>query len=67
MTQPIRPDPAEIAWHSWISDAELDAVSRRPEFVPDALEALVHHRERRNGCGTPRVPGTLREGSSPPS
>ncbi|MEU4537561.1 hypothetical protein AB0G15_22135 [Streptosporangium sp. NPDC023825] len=34
------PDPAEIAWHGWLTGTELRrSVERRP-FVPDGQEAF---------------------------
>lgn len=36
----VAPDPSEIAWHTWLTEAELHrAVADRP-FVPDSVEAL---------------------------
>ncbi|WP_329252113.1 NUDIX domain-containing protein [Streptomyces sp. NBC_01478] len=36
----IAPDPAEIAWHAWVTEGELREMARRPTFVADAAEAL---------------------------
>ncbi|MDT0379818.1 NUDIX domain-containing protein [Streptomyces sp. DSM 42041] len=38
----VAPDPSEIAWHAWLTEAELHravADADRP-FVPDGIEAL---------------------------
>jgi 8-oxo-dGTP pyrophosphatase MutT (NUDIX family) len=44
VTEPIRPDPSEIAWHDWLTEAELVDLARRPGFVPDAREAFERYR-----------------------
>ncbi len=46
VAEPIRPDPAEMAWHTWVTDAELEALSRGPAFVPDGREAWSRYRGR---------------------
>ena len=36
----VSPDPAEVAWHGWLTESEVrEAVRRRP-FVPDGQEAF---------------------------
>lgn len=36
----VAPDPSEVAWHTWLTPAELRrAVAEKP-FVPDSIEAL---------------------------
>lgn len=44
ITTSITPDTGEVAWHDWLTEAELESFARRPEFVPDAREALAHYR-----------------------
>ncbi|MEU1179899.1 NUDIX domain-containing protein [Streptomyces sp. NPDC005820] len=44
ITEPIRPDLEEIAWHDWLTEGELEALVRRREFVPDAREAFDRYR-----------------------
>jgi isopentenyldiphosphate isomerase len=37
---PIDPDPREVAWYGWLSEAELrEEIHRRP-FIPDGQEAF---------------------------
>lgn len=45
VTDPIRPDAREIAWHDWLTERELADLVRRQEFVPDAREAFARYRE----------------------
>jgi isopentenyldiphosphate isomerase len=40
VTEPIEPDPEEIAWHDWLTESELVALVRHEAFVPDAREAF---------------------------
>ncbi|WP_307621349.1 hypothetical protein [Streptomyces sp. V3I7] len=40
----ITPDPAEIAWHGWLTERELDEALARWTFVPDGVEALRRYR-----------------------
>lgn len=40
VTEPVEPDPEEIAWHGWLTDSELAGLVRHDEFVPDAREAF---------------------------
>ncbi|MFJ8933949.1 NUDIX hydrolase [Streptomyces sp. NPDC102364] len=40
VTGPFTPDPAEIAWHAWLTDAELVDLVGHEKFVPDAREAF---------------------------
>ncbi|WP_345035308.1 NUDIX hydrolase [Streptomyces sannanensis] len=47
VTEDIVPDPAEIAWHAWLTEAELrDALQRWP-FVPDGVDVLQQCLDRR--------------------
>lgn len=40
VTEPVQPNPEEVAWHDWLTVPELvDLVSHRT-FVPDAREAF---------------------------
>lgn len=48
-TLPVRPQPEEVAWHSFLDEAELAARLGTWEFVPDGAEAyrrLLAHRTR---------------------
>lgn len=38
--EPLVPDPAEIAWHAWLTELELREVVDRWPFVPGGREAL---------------------------
>ena len=40
VTQPLTPDPGEIAWHGWLTETELGDVVDRWRFVPSGREAL---------------------------
>ncbi|WP_425247690.1 NUDIX hydrolase [Streptomyces sp. NEAU-NA10] len=40
VTEPIEPDPEEIAWHDWLTEPELTELVRHEAFVPDAREAF---------------------------
>lgn len=44
VTQPIQPDPSEVAWHDWLTESELTYLVRHREFVPDAREAFDRYR-----------------------
>lgn len=44
ITTPIQPDPREIAWHAWLTEAELEVLVQQPEFISDAREAFAHYR-----------------------
>ncbi|MFJ8050995.1 NUDIX domain-containing protein [Streptomyces luteogriseus] len=43
VTEPLTPDPSEIAWHGWLGEAELREALRTWLFVPDGLDALRRH------------------------
>ena len=43
VTQPLTPDASEIAWHGWLTEAELREAIRDSAFVPDAQEAFVRY------------------------
>ncbi|MFF5518287.1 NUDIX domain-containing protein [Streptomyces coeruleorubidus] len=59
VAEPLRPDPAEIAWHGWVGEQELQEAFRRWVFVPDAVEVT-----RR--CPGRRVPSPATPRSTPP-
>ncbi|WP_345572484.1 NUDIX hydrolase [Nonomuraea rosea] len=40
ITEPLVPDPSEIAWHAWLTEPELREVVDRWPFVPGGREAL---------------------------
>lgn len=44
VTEPVEPDPSEIAWHDWLTEAELVDVVCDRAFVPDAREAFDRYR-----------------------
>ncbi|MET8827604.1 NUDIX domain-containing protein [Streptomyces sp. NPDC004610] len=48
---PIRPHPTEVAWHTWLPEDEVHALSRHEHFVPDAREALTRYRSESRGRG----------------
>lgn len=50
----ITPDPAEIAWHAWVTEDELREMARRPTFVADSVETLDRYLSRGRAVrGTP--------------
>ncbi|OUC91425.1 NTP pyrophosphohydrolase, partial [Streptomyces swartbergensis] len=59
VTEPLRPDPAEIAWHGWVGERELQEAFRRWMFVPDAVDVM-----RR--CPGRRVPSAATPRPTPP-
>jgi isopentenyldiphosphate isomerase len=40
IAEEVSPDPAEIAWHGWVSEGELWELTRQLAFVPDGVEVL---------------------------
>ncbi|AWW41861.1 NUDIX hydrolase [Streptomyces cadmiisoli] len=44
VTQTVRPDAAEVAWHTWLTEPELADLVRDQAFVPDAREAFDRYR-----------------------
>ncbi|MFE6098170.1 NUDIX hydrolase [Streptomyces massasporeus] len=44
VTEPVQPDPSEVAWHDWLTESELADLVRHREFVPDAREAFDRYR-----------------------
>ena len=56
VTQPVRPQVEEVAWHTFLTDEELTARLTAWDWVPDGLEAyrrLLAHRAE--GPGRPGV------------
>ncbi|MGC9541725.1 NUDIX domain-containing protein [Streptomyces sp. UG1] len=43
VAEEITADPAEIAWHAWLTESELRLALRRWAFVPDGVEALQRY------------------------
>ncbi|MFJ3789735.1 NUDIX hydrolase [Kitasatospora sp. NPDC090091] len=41
---PVAPQESEVAWHAWLTPAELDERLARDTFVPDGLEAYRRYR-----------------------
>lgn len=39
----VAPDPAEIAWHDWLSESTLREVLQQWPFVPDCQEAFTKY------------------------
>ncbi|MGW1521682.1 NUDIX hydrolase [Streptomyces sp. NPDC002287] len=46
VTDPVRPSAREVAWHEWVTGAELESLVRGEGFVPDGREAFDRYRER---------------------
>jgi len=55
ITQPITPDASEVAWHAWLTEAELRDAIRSPSFVPDAQEAFTRYQALTGPPELPRV------------
>ncbi|MGW6024709.1 NUDIX hydrolase [Streptomyces sp. NPDC055099] len=49
VTEPVRPDPSEVAWHAWMTERELADLVRHEDFVPDAREAYEHYDRYQHG------------------
>ncbi|UXY22688.1 NUDIX domain-containing protein [Streptomyces cynarae] len=47
LNDPITPDPSEIAWHTWLTPAELRAAMGDKPFVPDARDAFDRYQASR--------------------
>jgi isopentenyldiphosphate isomerase len=43
LDQPLAPDAAEIAWHAWLTPAELRTAMRDRAFVSDARDAFERY------------------------
>ncbi|NUR88632.1 MAG: NUDIX domain-containing protein [Nonomuraea sp.] len=48
LTEPLVPDPSEIGWHAWLTEAELGEVVDRWPFVPAGREAWRRYSELGN-------------------
>ncbi len=46
----VRPQPSEVAWHTFLTDAQLRARLPEWEWVPDGLEAFHRLRAHREGA-----------------
>lgn len=51
VTEPLIPDPGEIAWKDWLTMAELREVVDQRLFVPGGREALRRYLESGSGSG----------------
>ncbi|EIV91449.1 NUDIX hydrolase [Frankia sp. QA3] len=40
ITEPLTPDPEEIAWQGWLTEAEISKAANQWPFVPGGWEAL---------------------------
>ena len=45
VTGEIAPDPAEIAWHAWVTEDELRDMMGRLTFVPDGVDVLRRYQK----------------------
>ena len=52
LTGAISPDPGEISWYGWLTEAELRVMARRRTFVGDGREALHRYLDKRSPGGT---------------
>lgn len=46
VTPPTRPDPGEIAWHTWLTEGELAEFVNHEAFIPDARAVFRRYQER---------------------
>ncbi|WP_395293325.1 NUDIX hydrolase [Kitasatospora hibisci] len=46
---PVTPQESEVAWHAWLTPAELDERLARDTFVPDGLDAYRRYRAWQTG------------------
>ncbi|MBO0915476.1 hypothetical protein [Streptomyces laculatispora] len=51
LTEPLIPDPGEIAWQGWLTEAELCEVVDQRLFVPGGRNALRRYLESGSGSG----------------
>lgn len=51
VTEPLIPDPSEIAWQGWLTEAELREVVDQRLFVPGGRKALCRYLESGSGSG----------------
>ncbi|WP_329302097.1 NUDIX domain-containing protein [Streptomyces sp. NBC_00659] len=49
VTEPLAPDPGEIAWQGWLTEAELCEVVDQRLFVPGGREALRRYLQSGSG------------------
>ncbi|MFE2260938.1 NUDIX domain-containing protein [Streptomyces griseosporeus] len=42
----VAPDPAEVAWYGWLTEAELRGALRQWTFTPDSQEIFARHLAR---------------------
>jgi 8-oxo-dGTP pyrophosphatase MutT (NUDIX family) len=54
VTEPVTPDPAEIAWHDWLAEPALAELAQHKAFVPDAREAFDRYLAARAQSGQRR-------------
>ncbi len=47
ITGTVTPDPAEVAWHDWLTEPQLREAVRRWRFVPDGQEAFGRYLRHR--------------------
>lgn len=52
VTEPVWPDPSEIAWHDWLTESELAVLAGHRGFVADAREAFARYRALPERSGT---------------
>ncbi|MER5600414.1 NUDIX domain-containing protein [Streptomyces sp. NPDC002265] len=59
VTEPLIPDPGEIAWQGWLTEAELCQVVDQRLFVPGGRKALDRYLQSESGPATQerRLPG----------
>ncbi|MBC9716392.1 NUDIX domain-containing protein [Streptomyces sp. TRM66268-LWL] len=57
ITTAVRQSAREVAWHAWLTEAELASLVRQRECVPDAREAYERYRRNRRGQADWRVRG----------
>lgn len=53
ITGEVTPDPREVAWHGWLTEAELREAVRQWRFIPDGQEAFDRYLTRRHDL--PRI------------
>ncbi|MGW7208449.1 NUDIX hydrolase [Streptomyces sp. NPDC054837] len=46
VTEPVRPDPSEVAWHDWLTESELAHLAGHRDFVADARETRAASAQR---------------------
>jgi 8-oxo-dGTP pyrophosphatase MutT (NUDIX family) len=49
ITEPLTPNPEEIAWQGWLTETEISRASHQWRFVPGGREALRRYLERGSG------------------